>query len=56
MELYNPAGEAGIAWNDPELAVPWPIGDPLVSTRDTQLQSFAEYRANPVPWTAATAR
>ena len=54
--LYNPTGEAGIAWNDPELAVPWPISDPLVSVRDTQLQSFAEYRAHPVPWTAATAR
>ncbi|MCC7367973.1 MAG: dTDP-4-dehydrorhamnose 3,5-epimerase [Chloroflexi bacterium] len=48
--LYNPQGEAGIAWDDPELAVPWPVSDPLVSQRDTQLQSFAEYRANPIPW------
>lgn len=54
--LYNPKGEAGIAWDDPELAVPWPVKDPLVSLRDTQLQSFAEYRAHPVQWTAAAPR
>jgi dTDP-4-dehydrorhamnose 3,5-epimerase len=54
--LYNPKGETGIAWDDPELAVPWPISDPLVSTRDTQLQSFADYRAHPVTWTAAASR
>jgi dTDP-4-dehydrorhamnose 3,5-epimerase len=50
--LYNPRGEAGIAWNDPEIAVPWPIDEPLVSERDKSLQSFANYRANPVPWGA----
>lgn len=54
--LYNPKGEAGIAWNDPELAVPWPISEPLVSARDTQLQSFAEYRANPMTWTTLAVR
>jgi dTDP-4-dehydrorhamnose 3,5-epimerase len=55
-DLLNPKGEAGIAWDDPDLAIPWPISDPLVSTRDTQLQSFAEYRANPVAWTPLSAR
>jgi dTDP-4-dehydrorhamnose 3,5-epimerase len=53
--LYNPAGEGGIAWDDPELAVPWPIESPLVSDRDKRMQTFAEYKANPVPWTALTA-
>lgn len=54
--LYNPQGEAGIAWDDPDLAVPWPISEPLVSHRDTQLQSFAEYCARPAPWAALAAR
>ena len=47
---YNPAGESGIHWADPELAISWPIHDPLVSTRDQQLGSFAEYRQSPVDW------
>lgn len=47
--LYGPGGEGGIAWNDPELGVAWPLSDPIVSDRDRALPSFAEYRANPAP-------
>jgi dTDP-4-dehydrorhamnose 3,5-epimerase len=50
--LYNPTGEGGIAWDDPDLAVPWPIADPLISDRDRIMQSFATYRANPPRWPA----
>jgi dTDP-4-dehydrorhamnose 3,5-epimerase len=32
--LYDPGDEIAIAWNDPELAIPWPIADPLVSQKD----------------------
>jgi dTDP-4-dehydrorhamnose 3,5-epimerase len=31
---YDPADERGIAWNDPQLAIPWPVVDPVLSTRD----------------------
>ena len=48
--LYNPEGEGGIRYDDPELAVDWPISDPLISARDEGLMSFAEYRANPPSW------
>ena len=48
--LYGPTGEGGIAWDDPELAVPWPISDPIVSDRDRTMQSFATYRVNPPRW------
>ena len=48
--LYNPHGEGGIAWNDPELAVPWPIDAPIVSDRDRTMQSFASYKASPPRW------
>jgi dTDP-4-dehydrorhamnose 3,5-epimerase len=47
---YNPTGEGGISWNDPELVVPWPITHPTVSKRDQDLQSFAQYKANPPVW------
>lgn len=43
--VYDPVTESGIAWNDPEIAVAWPVTDPVISTRDTGNQSFAEYAA-----------
>ena len=46
-ELYNPEGERGIAWNDPDFAIQWPIRNPLVSTRDSAQASFAEYKKDP---------
>jgi dTDP-4-dehydrorhamnose 3,5-epimerase len=33
---YDPEGEGGIAWNDADLAIPWPIGDVILSKRDRQ--------------------
>jgi dTDP-4-dehydrorhamnose 3,5-epimerase len=44
--VYNASTESGIQWDDPELAVAWPLGGetPLVSDRDTKNQSFAEFR------------
>jgi dTDP-4-dehydrorhamnose 3,5-epimerase len=33
-ELYDPAGELGIAWNDPEIGIAWPIRQPVLSERD----------------------
>ncbi len=37
-DYYSPAGERTIFWNDPELAIPWPVGvgDAIVSDKDRQ--------------------
>jgi dTDP-4-dehydrorhamnose 3,5-epimerase len=51
--LYNPGGEGGILWSDPELEIDWPVQEPILSARDQALPSFADYRANPVAWERA---
>ena len=45
-EFYNAAGEGGIAYNDAQLAINWPIGNPAISERDRQLASWDEYCKN----------
>ena len=41
---YDPASERGIAWDDPDLAIAWPIGqaEPHLSDRDRQHPRLAE--------------
>jgi dTDP-4-dehydrorhamnose 3,5-epimerase len=41
-DLYDPAGEIGIAWNDPALAIPWPTVTPILSPRDARHPTLAE--------------
>jgi dTDP-4-dehydrorhamnose 3,5-epimerase len=45
--LYDPAAERGVAWNDSDVAIPWPITNPILSRKDQQQQSFSDYRKNP---------
>jgi dTDP-4-dehydrorhamnose 3,5-epimerase len=41
--FYHKASEAGIRWDDPELAIDWGIQNPIVSAKDQVLPSFAEF-------------
>jgi dTDP-4-dehydrorhamnose 3,5-epimerase len=43
--LYDPTDESGVAYNDPDLAVPWPIDDPILSRRDEGNPTLAAYLA-----------
>lgn len=33
-DLYFPEDEGGLIWNDPEVNIPWPIEQPLLSGKD----------------------
>jgi dTDP-4-dehydrorhamnose 3,5-epimerase len=33
-DLYDPASEIGIAWNDPAIGISWPVRAPILSERD----------------------
>ena len=39
---YDPLTEAGIAWDDPDVGVEWPVADPLLSERDRKAPKLAE--------------
>jgi dTDP-4-dehydrorhamnose 3,5-epimerase len=45
--FYNPAAEGGIIWNDPEIAIPWPYPNPVLSQKDGRLPTLADYRKKP---------
>ena len=47
--LYDPATEAGIAWDDPGVGVDWRVSDPLLSERDKTAPRLAEI-ADQLPW------
>ena len=40
-ELYDPKDEMGIAYNDPELSIAWPVTEPLLSDRDKRNERLA---------------
>ncbi len=43
-DVYDPAGEIGIAWNDPGLAIAWPVSEPTLSPRDARHPALAQLR------------
>lgn len=44
---YNAECESGIAWNDPDVGIDWPVADPITSARDASAQTLAEWLARP---------
>jgi dTDP-4-dehydrorhamnose 3,5-epimerase len=39
---YSKKHERGIHWDDPELEIPWPVAEPIISERDDQLPEVFE--------------
>lgn len=40
---YDASTECGIAYDDPTIAVDWPVKDPILSARDQKAESFVDY-------------
>jgi dTDP-4-dehydrorhamnose 3,5-epimerase len=45
--IYNNKGESGIRWDDPEIGIEWPIKDVLLSEKDRNAQTLAQWLSRP---------
>ena len=46
---YTPALARGIRWDDPDLAIPWPVAEPVLSERDAGLPLLRELEPLDMP-------
>ncbi|MGE4552501.1 MAG: dTDP-4-dehydrorhamnose 3,5-epimerase [Desulfovibrionaceae bacterium] len=42
---YSPADEGGIRWDDPDLAIPWPVQQPVLSDKDRNLPRLRDFES-----------
>ena len=45
--IYNAVSESGIRWNDPAIAIEWPVDHPTLSAKDAEAQTLAEWLERP---------
>jgi dTDP-4-dehydrorhamnose 3,5-epimerase len=43
-DVYDPTDEVTVAWNDPALAIAWPLAEPVLSAKDRSARPLAELR------------
>ena len=41
-DVYQPGDEIGVVWNDPEIGIDWPVGDPVLNDKDRNAPRLAE--------------
>lgn len=46
-EFYTPSSERILQWNDKDLGIIWPFTDPIISSRDANAMTLAQYRKKP---------
>lgn len=40
--LYHPRSDSGVAWDDPDLSIDWPVSEPILSEKDKALPKLKE--------------
>jgi dTDP-4-dehydrorhamnose 3,5-epimerase len=48
-EYYSPTCEGGIAWNDPDIGIDWPIKTPNLSAKDSVYGRLKDYPQDKLP-------
>ena len=43
-DYYDPSDEGSILWSDPDLNIPWPITNPVLSTKDESAKRLVDLR------------
>lgn len=43
-DYYDPSDEGSILWSDPVLDIPWPIANPVLSTKDESAKRLVDLR------------
>jgi len=48
-EFFHPETDGGVRWNDPDIAIDWPVRDPMLSPKDARLPLLADIPADLLP-------
>ncbi len=48
-DYYNPAGERGIRWDDPQVNIDWPDAPPVLSAKDQNLPFLSDLKSEDLP-------
>lgn len=48
-DYYHPECDAGVRWNDPEIGIPWPVTEPILSEKDQKQPLLRDVSSGRLP-------
>ena len=48
-DFYHPEDEGTVVWNDPDLAIPWPVRSPSLSEKDSSARRLRDIASGMLP-------